>query len=55
MQYLVFYYLDWEELAAYSVKGTFLGEASATRDLLAYEHGIDPADISFRIEDRKRR
>lgn len=55
MQYVVFYYLDWEELAAYSVNGTFPGEASDTRDLLAYERGIDPEDISFRIEDRKPR
>ena len=55
MQYIVFYYLDWEELAAYALKGTFPGEASATRDLLAYEHGVDPEDITFRIEDRKPR
>ena len=50
----VFYYMDWMELAAYTVRGTFPGEMEETKNLLAYEHGVRPTEINVRIENRPR-
>lgn len=41
-----------EELTAYTIRGTHRGEEEATRQLLAGEKGIDPADIETRTERR---
>lgn len=48
----VFYLNDWEELAAYTLRGTFAGELAETKKLLAYEHGVREEDISVQIEQR---
>lgn len=50
--WIVFYHQE-KEIAAYTVCGTFQGERQATIDLLAAERGIDPADITTKIEERK--
>lgn len=49
--WLVFY-CGGEEVFAYTVSGTFPGEMEETRGLLAYELGVDPDDITFRVEER---
>ena len=41
-----------EELAAYTIRGTFAGEAKATAELLAAENGITPEQITVTIEKR---
>ncbi len=41
-----------EELAAYTIRGTFAGEAKATAELLAAENGINPEQITVTIEKR---
>lgn len=41
-----------EEYAAYTIMGTFEGEEEATAELIAYEEGIDRAEIESRIEKR---
>ena len=41
-----------QELAAFTIRGTFPGETEATRDLLAAEHGLPPEQITVTIEDR---
>lgn len=50
--WLVFYLMDWEELAAYTLRGTFAGEFAETRKLLAYQHGVREEDITAKIEQR---
>lgn len=50
--WVVFYLLDWQELAAYTLEGTFAGECIETRRLLAYAHGVSEEDISVVIERR---
>lgn len=50
--YIVFYYRGWEELLAYTVRGTFEGEREDTIRLLAAEKGVDPKDITTKIERR---
>ena len=50
--YIVFYYQGWEELLAYTVRGTFEGEREDTIRLLAAEKGVDPKDITTKIERR---
>jgi hypothetical protein len=42
-----------EELAAYTARGTFPGEATATAELLAAERGITPEQITVTTETRK--
>jgi len=42
-----------QELAAYTIRGTFAGEAEATADLLAAENGLAPEQIIVTIENRK--
>ena len=44
---IVFYGPDGNELAAYTLRGTFPGELQDTISLLAYEHGLSPGEISF--------
>lgn len=48
----VFYLLGWEELASYTLRGTFAGECMETKKLLAYKHGVREEDISVVIEQR---
>lgn len=50
--WVVFYLLNWQELAAYTLEGTFASECIETRRLLAYEHGVREEDISVAIEQR---
>ena len=50
-EYLVFYHGQ-KELLAYTVRGTFAGELDATKDLLAYEHGITKESIQVIKEIR---
>lgn len=50
-EYIVFYH-DGKELAAYTVRGTFAGEMEATKNLLAYEHGISEDAIRIAEEIR---
>lgn len=38
-------------LCKYSIKGTFLGEMSATLELLAYEKDIDVSEIVITLEE----
>ncbi len=40
------------ELCAYTVRGTFPGEAKDTLDLLAHENEIPPERITTRLEVR---
>ena len=41
-----------QELAAYTIRGTFEGEEDATAELIAAEHHINREDIKTRIERR---
>ena len=50
--WVVFYYKGWEELCAYTLRGTFADECMETRKLLAAEHGVSEDDISVVIEQR---
>ena len=47
----VFYLWD-KELAAYTLRGTFSGEAEATAELLAYENGVPVEAIRMVYERR---
>ena len=51
-KWIVFYDSTGKELAAYTVTGTFEGELEATKDLLAFEHGISPEEITIKEEER---
>ncbi len=51
--WFVFFDPEGHELYSMTVDGTFSGELLATIDLLAYEHGISPASISFAEITRK--
>lgn len=51
--YIVIYFQGWEELLAYTVRGTFEGELEDTIRLLAAEKGVVPEDITTKIEMRK--
>lgn len=51
MLYAVFYHKD-KELAAYTLRGTFPGELTDTRSLLAHEHKLPLHHIDVKIEDR---
>lgn len=50
-QRLVFYHGE-KELAAYTLRGTFVGERRATIELLAYENGISESEIRAVVELR---
>ncbi len=41
-----------QELGSYTVRGTFTGEAQATKELLAYEKGIPVEQVVTSIEQR---
>ena len=45
--WILFYAPDGTELMAYTLRGTFFGELGATIELIAYEHGLQPSDITF--------
>ena len=47
----VFYYGE-KELCSYTLRGTFPGEAQATKEILADEKGIAVSDIQLKIELR---
>ena len=46
------FYLGNKELCAYTIRGTFDGEESATIELLAYENKVSIHDIKVKIETR---
>ena len=41
-----------QELAAYTIRGTFQGEEQATKELIAEEKGINPDRIKTVLEER---
>ncbi len=47
--YIVFFGPDGKELLRYTVHGTFPGERENTIQLLAYEKGLLPGEISFAV------
>lgn len=51
--WVVFYLYGWEEIAAYTLRGTSAGECMETKKLLAYERGVSVDDISVVIERRR--
>ena len=51
-KWIAFYDSAGKELAAYTINGTFEGELKATVDLLAFEHGISPEEITIKEEER---
>ncbi|MDD3029865.1 MAG: hypothetical protein PHS57_06270 [Alphaproteobacteria bacterium] len=46
MVWIVFTDKAGKELLSYTAKDTFPGEMEATKELLAYEHGINSSEIS---------
>ena len=52
--WLVFYH-GAKELMAYTLDGTFEGEAEDTIDLLAYENGISKESIRVACEEKKKK
>ena len=50
-KWVVFYHGE-KELAAYTVRGSFSGEQTATVELLAYENHISKEDIRIIYETR---
>ena len=53
-EWIVFYAPSGKELLAITREGLFEGEIESTIDLLAYEHGLNPSEISFAQVTRKR-
>ena len=51
-KWIVFYDSKGKELAAYTEAGTFLGEREATAELLAFENGIQPEEITVKEVER---
>lgn len=51
-KWIVFYDGKGKELAAYTEAETFAGELKATTDLLAFEHGIQPEEITTKEVER---
>jgi hypothetical protein len=45
-KWIVFYDNNGKELTAYTQAETFAGEQKATAELLAFEHGIRPEEIT---------
>lgn len=43
------FYLEGRLLLTYSLSGTYNGEEEATKELLAYEHGVDKDMIKTNI------
>lgn len=50
MEWIVFR-LKGEVVQKVSVSGYMAGEVQATRELLAYEHGVDVAEITVDFEE----
>lgn len=50
--WIVFYHND-KELAAVTVYGLMCDEIINTKELLAYERGISPDEITIKVEQRK--
>ena len=50
--WISFFHPNGKELASYTVNGTFLGEMQATKELLAAENGIQPEEITVKLERR---
>lgn len=50
--WLVFMYEN-KELCAYTLRGTFDGEAASTKEMLAAENGIAPEQIMVKTEWRQ--
>lgn len=46
------FYLGEKELCAYTLFGTFDGEEESTKELLAYENGVNADEIITKIEMR---
>ena len=51
-EWIVFYHND-KELAAVTVYGLMCDEIINTKELLAYERGILPDEITIKVERRK--
>lgn len=51
-KWIVFYDSKGNELAAYTQAETFAGEQEATTALLAFEHGIQPEEITIKEVER---
>lgn len=47
------FYLDGKEILAYTLRGTYNGEEQATKELLAYEKGVDVDRIKTNIVERR--
>ena len=46
------FYIDGNEVCAYTLYGSFAGEEQATKELLASENGVNINDIIVKIETR---
>ena len=44
----VAFFLNGKEISRYTIRGTFAGEMEETVNLLAYDHGVTPDQISVR-------
>lgn len=51
-KWIVFYDSKGKEIAAYTQAETFAGEREATAELLAFEHGIQPEEITAKEVER---
>jgi len=51
-KWVAFYDSNGKELAAYTEAETFAGEREATTELLAFEHGIQPEEITAKEVER---
>lgn len=51
-KWIVFYDSRGQELAAYTKAETFEGEWESTKALLAFEHGIQPEEITAKEVER---
>ena len=51
--WFVFLAPDGRELCSMTVAGTFDGELAATRELLAYQHGINADDVIIVLHSAK--
>lgn len=51
-KWIVFCDSKGKELAAYTEAGTFDGEQKATAELLAFEHGIQPEEVTTKEVER---
>ena len=46
------FYIDGVEKCAYTLFGTFDGEEESTKELLAYENGVNFDEVTAKIEIR---